>query len=418
MKRIVPSIVFLLWCGTAQASSGELFNEITIPFLLILIFAKLFGLIAIKCKLPSLVGEILGGIVLGNLVAFGIPYDLTTPVLQSSFFQYAAELGVILLLFLVGLESNVKDIIKSGLNSSITAVIGVILPVGLGYLAALCFGFDSTPKALLVGSVLAATSVGITAKVLTESGKLKSPSAQIILGAAVIDDVLGLILLAVLSGMGATGHVDLLGLGVIILKVIAFFCIALLFGNLILPRAFRHYIRVDHPGFLPVFALIFALTFAKLSLIAGLAPIIGAFTAGLLLDDIKLQSTSNLRIHQFEDVIKPMADLLLPLFLVSIGLQVKLSTFTNTHSLGLILLFTAIALISKTVCGQACRGAKLDKWGIGFGMIPRGEVGLIFASFGLSQGMIDQTMYGILILVVLLTTIIGPMLLKMRLKYF
>jgi len=279
-------------------------------------------------------------------------------------------------------------------------------------------GIGSNTEAMLVGATFAATSVGITAKVFTEAKKLKTKSAQIVLGAAVVDDVMGLVLLAALGGLIKSGGFELVGLGIILLKVFVFFAAAILFGKYVMPQAFRLWKSIDQPGILTIMAVVIALLFSDLAYLAGLAPIVGAFTAGLLLDDVNLRHAGSLTTHKFEEVIKPITDFLLPIFFVSIGVQVNLGTLFDIHNLTMILTLLGIALVGKTVCGLACTGKGIDKIGIGLGMIPRGEVGLIFASFGLSHGIIQQGLYSDLVLVVLLTTIIGPVLLKTRLKYY
>jgi Kef-type K+ transport system membrane component KefB len=410
--------LFLILPSLAFASAGESFHETTLLLLAIYLAAKILGVAAEKIGLPALVGEILGGIVLGNLAYLGVAHTVSNEVLHSPFFQYAAELGVIFLLFLVGLESNLKDLLKVGVNSFVTAMIGVILPTLGGFFVVKALGIGNTLEAMLFGATFAATSVGITAKILSEAKKLKTPSAQIVLGAAVVDDVLGLILLAALAGVAASGSFAWTGLAWILFKVVAFFALAIFFGQFVLPHGFRIYKKLQQPGFLTVLAIALALVFADLAYLVGLAPIVGAFTAGLLLDDVQLRHADGLKVVHFEEVIKPIMDFLLPIFFVSIGVQVRLATFGSLQNLFLITILLVVAILGKTVCGFACRGKGIDRFGIGLGMIPRGEVGLIFASFGLKQNIVSPEMYSILVSVVLLTTILGPMFLKFRLKKF
>jgi Kef-type K+ transport system membrane component KefB len=419
MKRFffvfVPA---LLVCGEASASSGDAFHRTTLLVLAVFAAAKLMGILCEKIGVPSLVGEILGGVVLGNLALFGIHYDFAEAVLHSPFFGYAAELGVVFLLFVVGLESNLADLVKVGFDSFITATIGVILPSALGFMAMRLLGLGGGLEALLVGATFAATSVGITAKVFTEFKKLKTPSAQIVLGAAVVDDVMGLVILAAVAGIATTGRFSASEITLILAKVGVFFGAALFLGHYVLPRVFKIYPRIEQPGILTVLVVMFALAFADLAYLAGLAPIVGAFTAGLLLDEVKLRYSGGVTTHRVEELVKPIMDFLLPIFFVSIGVQVKLDTLWHGTNFLLILLFLILAVLGKTVCGMACKGQGVDRLGIGLGMIPRGEVGLIFAAFGLQQRIVSPEIYSILIFVVLLTTILGPLLLKFRIRRF
>lgn len=394
------------------------FYNTTWLFILMFAAAKGLGVLCEKVKIPSLVGEIGGGILLGNLVLLGIPYDFTGEVLNSVFFKYASELGVVFLLFMVGLESNLGDLLKVGFNSFITATIGVILPTAAGFLIAEALGLGTTLESMLVGATFAATSVGITAKMLSEVGKIKTPSAQVILGAAVIDDVMGLIILAVLGGIVTSGSFSWGELAGISIKTVVFFSTAIAFGQFVLPHTFRLYKVIDQPGILTVIAVTIALVFSNLASIAGLAPIVGAFTAGLLLDDVKLRHAGSIKTHDFIEVIKPITDFFLPLFFVSIGIQIKLTTLSDLNNVMLIAVLTLVALAGKAVCGVACRGKGLDKLGIGLGMIPRGEVGLIFATFGLAQKIVTPEVYSVLVFVVLATTVLGPIALKFRVARF
>lgn len=393
------------------------FYQTTWLFVLMFVVAKGMGILCEKIRIPSLVGEIGGGVILGNLALVGIHYDVTGAVLHSMFFQYASELGVVFLLFLVGLESNLGDLFKVGFDSLITATIGVILPCLGGFLFARMLGLG-TVEAMLIGATFAATSVGITAKMLTEEGKIKTASAQVVLGAAVIDDVMGLLILAVLGGMVATGSFAWGDLGFITAKAAVFFGLAITFGHFVMPHSFRLYKNIDQPGILTIVAVVIALVFANLASLAGLAPIVGAFTAGLLLDDVRLRHAGNLTVHSFQEVIKPITDFFLPLFFVTIGIQIKLATLFDVSNLRMIFILTMIALVCKGVCGFGCRGKGLDRLGIGLGMIPRGEVGLIFATFGLAQKIISFEIYSILVFVVILTTVLGPIILKLRIKRF
>lgn len=417
-KKSFLFAALLLAATPAFASAGELFHDTTLILLAVFLAAKIFGVVGEKLGLPALVGEILGGIFLGNLIFFGIDYDFTGKLIGSPIFAYCRELGMIFLLFLVGLETNFSDLIKAGFNSTVTAVIGVVLPTLGGFALVHALDLGGNIEGLLFGATFAATSVGITARLFSEAQKLKTPSAQVVLGAAVVDDVIGLVMLAVISDLARTGSFNAGALGWLLFKVGVFFTAAIFFGQFVLPQVLRGYKWVRQSGIVTVLAAVFALFFADLAHLVELAPLVGAFTAGLLLDEVKFRYVDELKIHHIEDVVRPLMDFLLPIFFVSIGVQVKLSTLGSTSNLFIIAIMLIVAIAGKAVCGLACRGPNLDKWGIGLGMIPRGEVGLIFAQTGRATGVISEEVYSILVFVVLLTTVAGPMLLKFRIKRF
>ncbi|MDO8644281.1 MAG: cation:proton antiporter, partial [bacterium] len=384
------------------------FHEITLLLLIIFAAAKTVGVLCERIGIPSLIGELAGGILLGNLGLLGFHNSFMTEMQDSAFIHYAAELGVIFLLFLVGLESSMKSLLKAGVDSFITAVVGVVLPTLMGAGIVHLLGLGGGLQAWFVGATFAATSVGITAKMLAQYNKLHTPSAQVILGAAVIDDVLGLILLAVLAGIASTGEISGGALFTILLKTVLFFIGAFLLATFVMPHAFRLWKAIDQPGILTVLAVVIALGFSMLASLAGLAPIVGAFTAGILLDDVQLRHAEGLSRKGFEEVIRPVTDMLLPIFFVSIGIKVNLTTFSSWEVVLLVAVLLLLAFIGKAVCGFLCRGEGVNKLGVGLGMIPRGEVGLIFATFGLQKGILTPSLYSILVMVVLLTTILGP----------
>jgi Kef-type K+ transport system membrane component KefB len=294
----------------------------------------------------------------------------------------------------------------------------VILPTIGGFALVHALNLGGNIEGLLFGATFAATSVGITARIFSEAQKLKTPSAQVVLGAAVVDDVIGLIMLAVIADLAGTGSFNALSLIWLLVKVGLFFVGAVFFGQFVLPQVLRGYKWVRQPGIVTVSAAVLALFFADLAHLVHLAPLVGAFTAGLLLDEVKFRYAEELKIHNIEDAVRPLMDFLLPIFFVSIGAQVKLATLGNPSNIFIIVIMLIIAIAGKALCGLACRGPNLDKWGIGLGMIPRGEVGLIFAQMGRTTGIISEESYSILVFVVLLTTVAGPMLLKLRIDKF
>jgi Kef-type K+ transport system membrane component KefB len=398
-------------------TNGDLFENHTILLIALITLAAWCGYISERLGMPELVGEIFAGIVLGNLALVGINLDISQQLRESEFMAYGAELGVVLLLFVVGLESNIRDLLRVGMNATRVAVSGVILPVGLGVGAALLLGFSTGLGAWFIGATLAATSVGITARSLGDE-IIHTPSAQVILGAAVIDDVLGLLLLAVLAGIAITGDVSFDALSLILIKAVAFFAVAILIGPRIMPTLVRVTSANKRARFWTGFAFCTALGFAELAALAGLAPLIGAFVAGLLLDDLSFEVGGELQLHTVERLIKPIMDIMLTIFFVSIGAQVQLQTLFDPATLFAVAVLLAVAIVSKGAAGFSVRGRRFDRLGIGAGMIPRGEVGLIFAAYALGHGVFDAQDYSLLVAVVLLTTILGPILLKPRLQYF
>lgn len=400
------------------SGSNQVFETNTLLLVVLLLSAKWLGFLCSKFGIPELVGEIFAGIALGNLALLGIDYPVTETLLHSGFMQYGSELAVILLLFLVGLESNLKELMKVGINATVVAFLGVVFPVFLGAWMAPALGIATGLSAWFVGATLAATSVGITAKVLKEKNVLKAKSSQVILAAAVIDDVLGILLLAILAGILADGAVSVMSLGMITLKTVLFFVGSFIFAQIAFPRVIRITSVSENSGFWAGSALAIALLFAQVSAWAGLAPIIGAFVGGLLLDDVHFVTGHKIQKHNFEHLLMPVMDVLLPIFFVSIGAQVNLTAFTDFGTILAVVLVLIMAIFSKGIAGIFIRGEGFDKIGIGLGMIPRGEVGLIFAAFAIGHHVFTEKSYSILVLVVLLTTVLGPILLKPRLAKF
>lgn len=412
-------LLILLVPVVAYASGGSAtFEQNTLFLVVTLTLAKWIGFMCKKVGIPELVGELGAGLVLGNLGLFGWHVEFTHNFLSSEFIKYAADLGVVLLLFLVGLESNLTQLLKVGKNAFVVAAVGVILPVIGGYFYSSAVGLGVGVAAWFVGATLAATSVGITAKVLGDRKLLMAPSSQVILGAAVIDDIMGILLLTVLAGVAMGGEVSFIDLGVILLKAGGFFVGSYFAGRLLFPRMIRLTGKNDSKSFWVAFSLILALVFAQVAAMAGMAPIIGAFFAGLLLEDVHFEVGHKLQKDTIEHLLSPIAEILLPIFFVAIGAQVDLSVLGDMHVLMVVLGLLVIAVISKTATGALVKGPQFDRWGIGLGMVPRGEVGLIFASYALQHKVFTASAYSVLVLVVLFSTILGPMLLKYRLDYF
>lgn len=417
----------LLWLIAAAAllpalahasGANDMFTRTTLLLILMITLADVCGFIFERLGMAEILGEIYAGILLGNLALVGIDYPVSELLRSSEFMQYSSELALVLLLFLVGLESDMSSLLRAGRNAAAVALGGVVMPIALGIGAAAALGMAGGLEGWFVGAMLAATSVGITAKLLGENDLVQTPSAEVILGAAVIDDVLGIMLLAVLASIAATGDFSGADLAWIIFKAILFFVGALLIGQRLMPGAVHIVSLTKHSSFWTGFALCLALGFAQLAALAGLAPLIGAFVAGLLLDDVDFRVGEAMDKHKLEDLVKPISDIMITIFFVGIGAQVQLEVLADPHILLIIVTLTVVAVISKGAAGFLVKGKEYDKLGIGFGMIPRGEVGLVFAAYAFSHGVFGGGTYSALVMVVLLTTLVGPILLKPRLHRF
>ena len=388
----------------------------------IFIVGKIVSSLFVKYKQPEVLGELIAGVLLGILGLIPLYGEL-----GYDFFHLLSEVGVAILLFEIGLETDLDDLINVGLPSLIVGIIGVVAPFGLGYftvytLADLNFvNFGSEiPQfltALTIGATLTATSVGITARVLSELGKLKSTEAKVVLGAAVIDDVLGLIILAVVSGiistssMSATSDISISSSEILIIsaKAFGFLIFAILLGNLFTKKLFIFIYNLKARGSLLLGALAYTFIFAYLAQFAGLAPIIGAFAAGLLLAKTNQKDL-------IEDRLKPVADVFIPIFFIMVGSAVDITAFNpfikeNIAVIILALVLFVVAVIGKVISGIGAYKLNVNKLVIGIGMIPRGEVGLIFASMGLVSGVLTKSEYSALTIMVMLTTFIAPPLL-------
>jgi Kef-type K+ transport system membrane component KefB len=408
---LVPSLAF-------ANGVSETFTRTSLLLILMITLADICGFIFERLGMAQLLGQIYAGIMLGNLALLGINFDLSTLLRSSEFMVYSSELALVLLLFLVGLESDMRDLLRVGRNALTVAVGGVVMPIVLSIAVCAALGLATGLEGWFVGAMLAATSVGITAKLLGENHLVKTPSAQVILGAAVIDDVLGILLLAVLASVLMTGEVAGGALLWIIAKALLFFGGALLLGQKVMPGVVHIISLNKHSSVWTGFALCLALGFAQLALLAGLAPLIGAFVAGLLLDDVDFRVGDALQKHRLEELVKPISDIMLTIFFVGIGAQVQLEALLDPQILLAIVSLTLVAILSKGATGFLVRGPGFDRLGIGYGMIPRGEVGLVFAAFAFSNQVFTGETYSALVMVVLLTTLFGPLLLKPRLAHF
>jgi Kef-type K+ transport system membrane component KefB len=389
---------------------------------IILVAAKIGGELAVRVGQPAVLGELMVGVVLGNLTLVG--FSGLESIEQSELVDMLARLAVLILLFEVGLESTVGQMMKVGLSALLVAVLGVVTPFALGWgVGAVFLPEQSVYVHIFLGATLCATSVGITARVLKDLGKSQSNEARIILGAAVIDDVLGLVILAVVGGVIAAadsgGTMSLVDVGLIMAKATIFLGGSLALGVFLAPRAFRLASRLRTGGILLAVGLAFCFALSWLASFIGLAAIVGAFAAGLILEDVHYKDFTDRGEHGLEHLVQPIGSFLVPIFFVLMGMRTDLAVFLDPGVLLLAGILTVAAIIGKQACSLGVRGqgTNIDRLSIGIGMIPRGEVGLIFANIGATltiQGrpVVDGGTFSAVVAMVILTTMVTPPALK------
>ncbi len=372
--------------------------DLLLSLLVVFVAAKVFGELAERIGQPAVLGEMLGGIVVGvsglHLV------DPHQPVLHL-----LSELGVVLLLFLIGLETDLRRLLSVGGASSAVALVGVVLPFAAGAGVGWLLGYPPT-VAVFLGAALTATSVGITARVLSDLGHLESDESQVILGAAVIDDVLGLVLLAVVSAVAAGEKMSAFGIGKLFAIAFGFVALAVVIGSWLAPYLIRWIARLRVAKALFFASIVYAFALAWLAQLVGSALIIGAFAAGLVLARTE-------RGREIEHEVHDIAQFFIPIFFVSVGAAVDLKALSPFDAasrpyflVGLLLTF--VAIVGKVLAGYAAFGRPLRRLVIGVGMVPRGEVGLIFAQLGLAAGVLSSGLYGSVALMVIVTTFLSP----------
>jgi Kef-type K+ transport system membrane component KefB len=437
---LLAVVLGLLLAGPLHGDSG-VGHAVPLELLwiaVVLVAARFSNLIE-RFGQPSVLGELLIGILLGNLVLFGLP-DLDH-IRDATILQFLAELGVIVLLFQIGLESNIAELRRVGMRAVAVGFLGLVVPFVLGaYLVGpLLLPGQSQHTYLFMGAALTATSVGITARVFRDLGKLHLPEAKIVLGAAVIDDVLGLALLAVISALVTAGTVSSGVVLWILAKSLLFLVGAVVVGQASAPLLGRLFSSVQAgAGAKLTLALSAALAMAYLAGVVGLAPIVGAFAAGLVLDPVHFRSferpavaravsdslsnadrETRIRVRRVlahyshrhvEDLIEPIGHFLIPIFFVLTGMAVSLETLFDLPVLLVALALTLVAVLGKLVAGAAA-GPGVKKMVVGLGMVPRGEVGLIFVSIGRGLGVVNDQVFSVIVLVVVFTTLLTPPLL-------
>jgi Kef-type K+ transport system membrane component KefB len=429
---LISSVFFISTVHVSAAGEGPTGTEshgldpaVLIGVAVMLVIAKLGGEIFNRMKQPAVLGELFGGIVLGNLVLLG--FDRAESLKTNETLAALAEFGVIILLFEVGLESDLREMVEVGWSSLLVAILGVIAPFFLGWGVSAYFIPDEPRLAhIFIGATLCATSVGITARVFKDLGKLATREARIILGAAVIDDVLGLLILAVVAGaikaVGTGATLSILDIGLIALKSFAFLVGAIAVGHFLVPRMLRGAGRFETRGVLLTFAISFCLLLSWAAAKVGLAPIVGAFAAGLILDEVHYKPKGGRQERDLNDLLQPVSTVLVPIFFVLMGLKVDLRLFMRVEILGLAFALTLAAIVGKQICALGVVERGVNRLAVGLGMIPRGEVGLIFAGIGatlmlpspsgVSEPVISSAIFGAVVIMVIITTLITPIALK------
>lgn len=387
-------------------------HDFFLYLLVILLTARVFAELATRLQAPSVIGELFAGVLLGpSLFGWIEPVEAI---------KLMAEIGIILLLFEVGLETDVKRLVRTGVKSFVVAIAGFILPLVFGFaLAYWVFGL-SLLVSLFVGGTLTATSIGITVRVLSDLKRQQAPEGQIVLGAAVLDDVMGVVLLALLYEFSIGGGVSLLNAGKVLVFVGAFFVLAPIAAKLISLVIKRFDAASGIPGLLPTTIVSLVLFFAWLAHVLGAPELLGGFAAGLALSrrfflplGIALHTDKRFA-HRIEDQMKPIVHLFTPIFFVYVGLSLNLreidwgSPFIWGFSLTLLI----AAIIGKLLGAFLIKESWAARWVIGMAMIPRGEVGLIFAELGRVSGILINEIYAGMVMVIALTTLLPPFIIK------
>jgi len=425
--------VLLIWAAPLTFAAGGESHTISpaslIGLAVMLVAAKIAGELFERAGQPSVLGELAAGVLLGNLVILG--YTGAEPLKTDATIAALSELGVIILLFEVGLESDLKEMMEVGTSSLLVAVLGVIVPFLLGWAVSAYFlPAEATLGHIFIGATLCATSVGITARVFKDLGKLTTREARIILGAAVLDDILGLLILAVVAGAiraAASGtKLAIFDVAMIAAKAILFLVVAIVVGHVAVPRLLRGAGRFETRGVLLTLAISFCLLLAWASTKVGLAAIVGAFAAGLVLDEVHYKPRAGRVERGLNDLLQPVSAVLVPIFFVLMGMKVDVRLFTRVDLLGFAVVLTVAAIIGKQVCSLGVLERKLDRLSVGLGMIPRGEVGLIFAGIGATlmlptasgsvEPVINSATFSAVVIMVIVTTLITPFALKWSLN--
>ena len=382
----------------APAGEGGDFTALLLVLVAVIAATKLFGELAQRVGQPAVLGELIAGVLLGGSV-FKI-FDPADAVLHAM-----SELGVLILLFQIGLHTDLRSLAKVGSTALFAGSVGVVLPFAGGIAVARLMGIDTLPS-IVIGASLTATSIGISARVLSDLGQLKTPEGQVVIGAAVFDDVIGLIILSVVASMVAGAELTLGGVGVTAAVAIGFVVIAIGLGSVAIPPLFQLVERIHVTGALGIIALGFALGLAWLATQLGSAMIIGAFAAGLILHPTPQR-------HEIEDSATQLGFFFVPIFFASVGASVDVAALMTRDALIVGSLLILVGVAGKVIAGYAPWWFKGNKLLVGVALVPRGEVGLIFAQLGLTAGVLTNARFGAIMLMVVVTTFMTPPLLGM-----
>ncbi|OAB59529.1 sodium:proton antiporter [Phormidium willei BDU 130791] len=425
----------------AEADGATVLGGVLLSLIVIYLASKLGGEICARINLPPVLGDLVGGVVVGisvlNLIIFPesgaqagdslifrfieATGELTPETLAASFsaesevINILSELGVIILLFEIGLESELGELIKYGPQAAIVAVVGVVAPFAMGT-AGLIYLFE-TPAipAIFAGAALTATSIGITAKVLAEINKLSSKEGQIIIGAAVLDDILGIVVLAVVASLVKTGEVQVNNILFLTVSAGAFLIGTILVGRLLAPYYVSLVDKLKTRGPLLIVSLIVMFLLSYVAAAIQLEAILGAFAAGLILGETEKR-------HELEEQVIPVADMLVPVFFVVVGARTDLAVLnpavpSNREGLIIATFLIVVAIIGKVITGFTIFGQPdTNRLAIGVGMIPRGEVGLVFAGVGAASGVLSESLEAAIIVMVIATTFVAPPMLRLVLE--
>ncbi|MFM7192111.1 MAG: cation:proton antiporter [Microcystaceae cyanobacterium] len=434
LSSLWPGIPLMPLLATTTADTGPIIlSGVLLSLVIIYLASRIGGNIARKLDFPPVLGELVAGVIVGvsalHLIIFpengltatdsyligflqlinGMDSEATLAVFdaQSEVVSVLAELGVIVLLFEIGLESDIRQLKEVGIQAIVVAVVGVVAPFAAGTAGLMLLFHTPVLPAIFAGAALTATSIGITSKVLSELGQLKSKEGQIIVGAAVIDDVLGIIVLAVVASLAKTGEIDVLNVMYLIGGATAFLIGSIALGGIFNKTFVKIFEKIDNPNNIIIPAFIFAFAMAFIGNAIHLEAILGAFTAGLVLDETDARK-------ELDELIKPVASVLVPIFFVTVGARADLTVLNpanpeNRAGLLIAIFLVAVAIAGKLITGWTVFGIPgINRAVIGVGMIPRGEVGLVFAGIGTSSGILDKPLEVSIIIMVILTTFLAP----------
>jgi Kef-type K+ transport system membrane component KefB len=388
-------------------------SEFFLKLLVILIAAKLFAEAFAYLRLPSVLGEVIAGIIIGP--------SLFNIIVPDATFHLLAEIGILLLLFEVGLETDVGQLVKVGGQSSLVAATGVVVPAVVGFWAGYYVFHLSLLVSLFIGGTLVATSIGITVRVLVDLNRHQTKTARIVLGAAVLDDVVGVVILAILYDFAVKGAVSVMDTAKVLGFITVFLLVAPVIAKLFVPLISKLSSNSRTKGMIPTVIISLILILAVISHTVGAPEILGSFAAGIALArrfflpfGSSMDHYSHDLAEKIEQNMKPIIDLFVPVFFVVVGASINLRVidFTSATFWSMAGLLTIGAVASKMASGVWAEGGWTTKLSTGIAMVPRGEVGLIFAEVGKKSGIFDDMIYAVIVFVVALTTLFAPLSLR------